>query len=71
MGYKIELKEYPAVGYYTIKLEDGKSVCYFAGRRGDQKEYTAKTVNEAVKYCRDKLNKRKDDLLDGKIKIGK
>jgi len=55
MGYKIEIQQFPNVGYYIVRLEEGFYNCYKGQPSESTKEKTFETLDEARQYCADKL----------------
>ena len=62
MGFKVEVKNFPNIGYYIIKLEDSLYVCY----KNKNKEAVFETMKDAQHYCSVKLKEEVNFYLKKK-----
>jgi len=63
MGFKVELKGFPGVGYYTIRLENGLTVCYLGDPKNQKIELVCENSFEAKEFCTKKLKEKLKGLL--------
>jgi len=63
ISYKIESKNFPGAGFYTIKLEDKMYNCYW-GKPSDIVEKSFEDATEAKKYCTEKLKEKVKEKLN-------
>jgi len=66
MGFKVELKGFPGVGYYTIRLENDLNVCYYGDPKNQKIELVCKDVQEARTFCSEQLKEKLKKMLKGK-----